>query len=247
MKATNININEIEKKKEIELIIKPMPCRRPPFRKQNVYETTGLHKLDDINFLLLIENILPKPILINYFKHALNVKRYKTSMPYGYSMPPRHQICYTMEDQEIVHPTQKYGEIMTTYPTHVLDLIPYFMNRIKEYIPNNPYVILSTGLDILYSPQFPRGGSIAAHSDYLGDPDRKWGLIIIYSIGQTRYIRIRRKDDKTYFNVQMNNNSLVCMYGESFQQLYTHQVDKLYSNEEVGCRISLNMRFMKDE
>ncbi len=36
---------------------------------------------------------------------------------------------------------------------------------------------------------------------------------------------------------------MLCILGKEFQNLYTHQVDKLMKDEPVGTRLSLNIRF----
>lgn len=75
-----------------------------------------------------------------------------------------------------------------------------------------------------------------------------WGIVIIFSLGQTRWLRIRSKKHKSqWINVEMSHNSLLVMSGESFQQRYTHQVDKLTKHDIVGNRLSLNVRFTKGD
>jgi alkylated DNA repair dioxygenase AlkB len=107
-------------------------------------------------------------------------------------------------------------------------------------MPPNPYTELSSGVDIVYSSKFPRGGSIGCHSD----DEMNWGMVIVLSLGQTRYFRVRRKSDGDWVNVKLGHNSLTVMYGPTFQELYTHQVDKLKEGEPVGIRMSMNARFL---
>jgi alkylated DNA repair dioxygenase AlkB len=75
-----------------------------------------------------------------------------------------------------------------------------------------------------------------------------WGLVLIFSLGQTRWFRIRRKEgDNQYYNIEMKHNSVLLMHGETFQQLYTHQVDKLSKSDAMYYRLSLNIRFLEGE
>jgi alkylated DNA repair dioxygenase AlkB len=121
----------------------------------------------------------------------------------------------------------------------VLNIVPAILEAVESSFPDNKYKELSNGVDILYSNEFVRGGSMGAHSD----DEMHWGLVVIFSLGQTRWLRVRKKSNGAFFNVEMRHNSLIAMHGCSFQQLYTHQVDKLYKEEEVQCRLSLNLRF----
>jgi len=130
------------------------------------------------------------------------------------------------------------------YPEYVLKVADIFCSLVDnslqiEGLPKNPYTKLSTGIDIIYDASFPRGGSISAHKD----DEQDWGMVIVFSLGQTRYLRIRRESDKSWYNVEMLHNSVVVMYGPTFQQKYTHQVDKLHASDVVGVRLSLNVRY----
>ena len=99
-------------------------------------------------------------------------------------------------------------------------------------------------VDILYSKEYERGGSVGQHAD---DEDAGWGLVLILSHGQTRWLRVRRRSDGEYFNVELRHNSIVAMHGIGFQRQYTHQVDKLKVGEDVGVRLSLNFRFTRGD
>jgi alkylated DNA repair dioxygenase AlkB len=79
------------------------------------------------------------------------------------------------------------------------------------------------------------------HSD---NENEDWGLVLILSFGQERWLRIRSKKTGQWYNVKAGPNTLIAMYGSTFQEAYTHQVDKLSEDEEVGVRLSLNVRFL---
>jgi alkylated DNA repair dioxygenase AlkB len=118
----------------------------------------------------------------------------------------------------------------------------YLLQAFQQVLPDNPYREYDTATDLFYSDKQDRGGSISAHRD---DENPKWGLVLNFSLGQTRYLRIRH-DGKFVATVAMPHNSLVCMYGKHFQRDYTHQVNKLKPGEEIHPRYSLNVRFTKE-
>ncbi len=126
----------------------------------------------------------------------------------------------------------------------------------------NPYTELSEGAMIAYTPEFARGGSVDWHRD---KENPNWGLVAILTLGQTRYLRVRKhlanppkssatknkkKGKRTasdaegeIVNVMLPDNSLVFMYGARFQKHWEHAVHKLPNEENVGTRLSLNFRF----
>lgn len=100
---------------------------------------------------------------------------------------------------------------------------------------------LSHGVDIVYPSTIPGSGSISEHSDLELD----WDMVIVYSLGQTRYFKVRDKLTRKVVNVPTPHNSLLVMVGESFQKKYTHSIDRLKKNDVLGYRMSLNARYFK--
>lgn len=195
--------------------------------------------LDDENAVGLFLNILQPNEIDEYLTEAIKVSR--ESGISGFGIKPRKEICYTTDGKPYIYSKKQHTTF--EYPNHVLKLINQFLLIIDNHFPSNPYKFLSNGVDILYDSSFPKGGSISAHKD---DEDH-WGLIMIYSLGQTRYLRVRNDITKQFYNIKMEHNSLTVMYGETFQKNYTHQVDKLSTNDMIGSRLSLNIRFKKQE
>lgn len=220
--------------------VSSLPCRRPAFRNQTVITKPGTYKLDSENILFFYTNALDDDSLTSYLKEAVLVER--ASGRSGFGTKPRKEVCYSPDGSpyvysKISHPTLKY-------PDHVLKVAGVFCALVNnsletEGLPENPYTTLSSGVDIIYDSSFPLGGSISAHKD----DEEDWGMVIVFSLGQTRYLRVRRDSDKSWYNVEMVHNSVVVMYGPTFQKNYTHQVDKLHREDKVGIRLSLNMRY----
>ena len=127
-----------------------------------------------------------------------------------------------------------------TYPPHVLCIIPTIMSNLEKFIPSNIFTQLSSGIDILYSDIHKGGGSNGAHSDDEDD----WGLVVILSFGQTRWLRIREaKGAGEFINVKLDDNSMCVMHGKTFQKKFKHQVDKLGPKNNIYPRLSINIRF----
>lgn len=127
-------------------------------------------------------------------------------------------------------------------------MLPYFEKAIDDLLsslgkPSRPWRIPTSAVDICYDNSFERGGSISAHRD----DEQEWGMVYIYSLGQTRYLRVRETSaghNGRWINIKLTHNSLAVMYGSTFQKSYTHQIDKLSSGEFVGTRLSLNVRYL---
>ncbi len=201
---------------------------------ENVSEYYGI-VLDAENTVGIFGNVLNPEQLSAYLKQAVHVERKSGSAGFG-AMKPRKEICYSPNGE-----TYKYSGInhkTVKYPPHVLEVIEIFLEKMKN--KNTEYTRLSNGVDIEYSQDFKGGGSINQHQD---DEEPDWGLVMVFSLGQTRHLRIRRISDGQYYNIPTWHNSLIIMYGKTFQKLYTHQMDKLKDDADIGTRLSLNVRF----
>lgn len=204
----------------------------------------GLHKIDSENCLIVIPNILSGEMIKGYLPKALAVDRVRGKAPFG-TLKPREEVCYTPDGSSYVYSRIAHSTQM--YPLHVRALLPLFIEAVddalkRKGLPPNKYTELSSGVDIMYGPTLDRGGSIAAHKD----DEKEWGMVVIHSLGQTRYLRVRKNFEGEvgeYFNAELSHNSLVVMYGPTFQKFYTHQVDKLSPREAIGTRLSLNVRY----
>jgi len=222
-----------------------MPCKQPKFASsQQIITTTGLYPLSNNCYVGVIQNVLPINNRDNYLKKSMQVSREQSIGAFN-SLKPRFEVCYTIDGEPYKYSGKKH--YTTIFPDHVSKLIPTLLNKFQQLLSEkniiNNYIQTSNAVDILYCDKIPLGGSIAAHKD---DEHSDWGLVLIYSLGQTRWIRVRSDETKQFYNVRMDDNSLVAMYGKDFQKLFTHQVDKLNKNEEIGTRLSLNIRFLPE-
>lgn len=221
------------------------PCRRPHFSTKHV--TVGgtaerYISLKNDSALVVVRKVLSKEQRDAYVAEAQQVQRRSHSAGHG-ATTPREEVCYTPDGLPYVYSGKRH--LTTKYPEHVKTILPLLLAHFEAGLPaedgENAYRRVSSGVDILYSDKFDRGGSIGRHRD---DEHPGWGLVLIYSIGQARWLRVRDANSGQFYNVEMTDNSLVAMYGERFKADHTHQVDKLHKDEEVGARNSLNIRFL---
>lgn len=218
--------------------------RHRPSRAPRSY-TTETTRLDDENIVIAVQNALSEEEIERYIEQASKVDRPR-GMFYG-KPKPRKEVCYTVSGSPLRYSGLQHHTMK--YPDHVMELIPLFLDmtgaELTTFLGSDEELYLdsyelSHGIDIVYSREYPGSGSIGAHSD----DELNWPLIIVYSMGQTRYFRIRNKETREFINFEIPHNSMIAMYGDTFQQLYTHQIDRLKSDEPHYDRHSLNVRFV---
>lgn len=204
---------------------------------------TPCKSLDIDNSVVVIQDVLSADERAEYLHHALLTQRFSGKSAFN-SMKPREEICYTVDGSPYKY--SKIKQPTVVYPPHVLKIERILFQEFTKIVPENPFTVLSNGVDILYSEKQKFGGSIGVHSD----DEMPWGLVLVYSIGQTRTFRIREKDVPGYKDFPLTDNSLVAMYGPTFQSKYTHQVDKLtplfVEKYGVQNRLSLNIRYLRE-
>ena len=225
-----------------------MDCRTPSFRAQTLADGKSLPQevvdevvileLDDENIIVILHDVLDDDMIDEIVTSEQDLKRTRT-MIRGHPIP-RWEICYTNDGKPFSYSKVKHDSIK--YPPHVDKLSDLMLKRFAEMIPENKYVVRSHGISLLYSKDLDGGGSISAHSDVVA---MKWGLIAVLSLGQARWMRFRNIETGQFINAKLRHNSFVYMYGPTFQKKYTHQIDKLGTNDEVGNRLSINVRYLE--
>lgn len=228
----------------------PMPCRLPKwkgpceiFRTTTTSRRAEVVRLDKDNTLVVLSCALDEPAVEKYIECAVAVERIRGKGAFN-SIVPRAEVYYTKTGMSYVYSKKKAPT--RRYPQHVLDLIPQleqalYAEDIEGVLPPTFGKLDITG-DICYDASIPQGGSVGAHSD----DEAHWPAVMIYSLGQSRFLRVINKETKATYNVEVAHNSIVLMLGETFQEDYTHQVDKLAKTEAVGTRLSLNIRYKAD-
>jgi alkylated DNA repair dioxygenase AlkB len=189
--------------------------------------------------VVTLKSALPEDEFKLYWDAAIKVPRKSGPGAFGH-MKPRRELCYRTDDDPAKYKYSGKKHETVLYPAHAQRAIDILYRKFCEAVPGNEFTHQSLGVDIVYDDAIPFGGSIGAHSD----DEMDWGLVLIYSIGQTRTLRIRNKATKEWTNIPMTDNSLIAMYGADFQRQFTHQVDKLRPDVKVGTRYSLNVRYL---
>ena len=222
----------------------PQSSPHPKFSKgQEVIEGTRskyLHVDNSVygnNSLVYVPNVLPPFELETYRAAAAAVgDRVQGAAPFGHKTP-RFEVAYTQDGTSYNYGKRKRST--ANFPPHVLRILPLLRARFYEATGHDDYRCVytasPTAVDIAYTSKLKRGGKISRHAD---DECDDWGLVFILSLGQTRWLRCRCNKTKAWVNVCLPDNSLVAMYGATFQQGWTHQVDELPNGAEVGERHS---------
>src|SRR5690606_29207334 len=149
--------------------------------------------------VLILNDFLNEDELNTYIDSSCTVERRRDSTAFG-AQKPRYEVSYTVDGESNIY--SRIRHYTTKYPEHVLSLAQKIQTVIEEQYGHS--VILSTGIDIHYSRYILGSGSIAKHSD----DEQNWCAVAVYSLGQTRYLRVREKEgDKKFYNVQMQHNS----------------------------------------
>lgn len=223
------------------VIISPHDSKRPRFLNQRTLESTGVVKFDAENTAALQTSFLTNSELQAYIEAATKVDRFRGKSAFN-SEKPRREVCYTVDGTAFLY--SGHAHPTTRYPPHTKPILERMREYYRSTFPGNAFKRVSASLDILYSSEFPGGGKAGAH----GDNEQPWGLVLILSLGQTRWLRIRRKEGgREWLNIEMKHNSLISMHGQSFQLQYTHQVDRLNKTDVVYPRLSFNVRYLAGE
>jgi alkylated DNA repair dioxygenase AlkB len=216
--------------------------------------------LPDGNCFFAIRNVLTPKQRTDYLMAAARMEREQGGT--GPFVTPREELAYTRNGEPYVYGRRKRKTM--EYPLHVKVLsdllLRQFSLKLASLRLRNDYQKRDTAVDIVYSSKFKRGGSIGAHAD----DEAEWGSIFVYSCGQTRIftisdkivdsevrskdgrvIRTKFKRGQKLFQVPLEDNSLVVMWGPTFQHKYMHEVDKLKDGKRVGMRHSLNIRYVE--
>ena len=222
-----------------EFDIVEMDCATPRFQKgQRKIDSEGIYDLDSNNCLVVVHNAIDPEDIDYVIEQEIKNKRYRPQIR-GHFIP-RLQMCYTNDGEPLFYSGVHHHSIK--YPDHAIDISNLMMEILQEQVPVEEYKVLSDGISLVYSKDVERGGYITAHGDMI---NRDWGIICIFSLGQARWMRFRRNSDGEYINVKLRHNSFVYMVGENFQKLYTHQIDKFKDDDEVGDRLSINVRWTR--
>ena len=230
--------------KEIEV----QPCDKPESLTGAVVVPTkeGLLIDSDESRLYMFDKLLKDATLADYVEAALEVKRPSGKTIFG-TVKPRDEVCYISDHNHNRAEKKPYtykgvNHKTLRYPNHVLLVASKIQSILSHRIPHHGCHRLWTANDTLLCDKHSRGGFIDAHSDV---DIHNLNLVVIFSLGQSRWLRIRNKETLRYTNVLLPHNSLVVMYGPKFQQNFTHELIRLTPSDVIWRHLSLEIRFLK--
>lgn len=203
---------------------------------------TQVYELEDGCDIIIVYNFLSQSKRRRYLRRALREER--TQWPfYNDKMLPRRSVIYSKKGDGWIYSNSKHPSVK--YPDYVLRITSKMERSINKIYPENPCGEISYSSSIVYDSEYERGGGIGAHGDFTNEG--VWDNIAILNHGQTRWFRVRNVKTREFYNIRAVDNSLIVMHGDTFQQKYTHQVDKLPKSVEVHTRLSLNIRWLSSE
>lgn len=226
-----------EAKKETHTISPPIPMQcemiKPQKYEQRLVDGPTLGGLDQFTILEVVYDILSQKDCNDYIRESLAHESRKQD-GFGLRMLPHYDIFFGESRFKI------FGDHKDTKP-----FPPYFAEletKFKEKSQKLKLLRCVHAIDSVYDASLERGGKFCASAKE-HFPDLM--AIAIFSVGQTRILRIRRRSDKTHWvNVVMPHNSLVVMHGARFHDNYSFQMDTLSKYEPIGTHLSLKMRFV---
>ena len=223
-------------------------CEKPESLTGAILEPTkeGLLLDDDESRLYMFDKLLKDETLADYVEAALEVDRPSGPNFFGY-VKPRDEVCYISDHNNNRAEKKPYtykgvNHKTLRYPNHVLVVVSKIQSILNNRIPTHDCQRLWTATDTLLCDKHSRGGFIDAHSD---TDTKNLNLVVIFSLGQSRWLRIRNKETLRYSNVLVPHNSLVVMSGPKFQQNFTHELIRLTPSDVIGQHLSLEIRFLK--
>lgn len=196
-------------------------------------ETTVSKDLGDGNHLFIVRNVLTQEQRVSYLQCSADTQRVPSTI--GNAM----EMNFTRDGT--VPAYANVNQPTDTLPTHILDVSESVSSSISSAMPGNIYTVLDTCAEIQLSKSMPNGGCLRQQSEYASH----WGCVSMLSFGQTRWMRVSKNDAQGTINVSMPDNTLLVMYGPTFQEHYKHQIDELPKAHPMGTHHLLKMRFRR--
>ena len=198
-------------------------------------ETTVSKDLGGGNHIYIIHDAVSESERISYLQQAADTTRMTT--PSGIS-----QMYFTRDGSvpsyaDVNQPTE-------TLPSHMLTICSTVSDSVSSAVADNPYTVLDNCAEYEFASTAYKGGGISTQSDACAESS-KWGCTAMLSFGQTRWIRFSKNNAQGTINIAMPDNSIIVMYGTTFQDKYQYCVNELPDNHPIGTHLLLKMRFRK--
>ena len=112
---------------------------------------------------------------------------------------------------------------------------PKILKAIKNTLINELNIPFNSCLINLYKDEH---SSIGEHFDREVNPHYH-SIVVTISVGQTRRFIVRNKSTKQKYVTNLNNGDLCIMFGNKFQDNFTHEIPK----EKYHCNMRLSYTF----
>ena len=194
-------------------------------------------KLDDSNYCLLLENALTPSEIESIWKPLLKVHSTKLGQPttktFGHR-PKFLDMTFDIGQTGVPHRGYSHTEMVPS----VANFAQLIREKFSHYQPNSYTKLYNSNL-VHYTPAIGQGGGRGLHQD---NPDIDLGMVLIYSWGQERQIKI--VDAYESYTETLPSNSIFAMFGPDFQKMAKHMIKRLPASQKPGNRYSFNCRFM---
>ena len=147
-------------------------------------ETTVSKDLGRQHNVYIIHDVLSDDERIAYLQHAADAPRVPNSRTAGAST----ELHYTRDGS--VPAYADVNQPTAALPPHVLTVSDKAADCIQSAVGTNVFTVLDTCVDMQLGHTLSRGGSLRAQSDTAS----MWGCVALVSFGQTRWIRISKKN-----------------------------------------------------
>lgn len=182
------------------------------------------------SYITTIPNALTHSEILDFKELLATPMHQPTTTMFGHR-PKFYDCTFDAGDQATVPNRGYYHKPMT-------EVVQNFALLLKEKIGGAPLQFFNANI-VHYAPELARSGGRGKHAD---NPGANLKLVIIYSMGQTRHLKIYL-DNRVVQTVTMSDNSITAMVGPMFQQTFKHAVSKLPPTITPLDRYSFNARF----
>lgn len=215
-------------------------------------ETTVSKDLGHGHHIHIFHNVLEEKDRISYLQNAENMKRIRSSFKTGHIS----EIHYTRDGS-----TPSYANVnqqTAVFPQHILSVSDKIKKELLSTVSENPYTVLESAVDMALESSLSNGGSLGLQSGLSAVPMIKaekgqlrssrvqsamLGCVALVSFGQTRWIRVSKKEATGTMNIAMPDNSVLLLQGSGFQDVYQHQIDELPPSHPIGTHLLLKLRY----
>ena len=196
-------------------------------------ESAESKKLDGDNRIYILKDFLNPSERIQYIQESYRHEK-SPSVDGGC----HNKLEFTRNGKPYTFSPQSHKTLH--FKKHIQDISKKILETIKtkESFGLN---LMDSATEYEYGVDISNGGSLLSTQDTEGD----WNHVAFYALGQTRYLRITKKNARGFINIPLKDNSLVICSGNNFHTNYFHQIDDVTEEIALGTSLLLKTRFRK--